>query len=104
MATVLSSKKLLAFVADHELGAFADELGINVTGSDPRGEIGAALPKFSRARLIRALLRATSAYISMLRDVVCFLESRDSKVRTTGFIVALPTGRRDLQGQRTLTC
>lgn len=33
----------------------------------------------------------------MLQDVVCFLESCESQVRTTGFIVALPAGLRDLR-------
>jgi hypothetical protein len=97
MATPISYKTLLTLVADDELGAFADALGINVASLDPRSEIKAALPKFSRAHVLRAILRVASTYISMLRDVVCLLQSCASQVRTTGFIVSLPAGLRDLR-------
>jgi hypothetical protein len=87
---MLDAKDLLKLVSNSELEPFAKLLDCTLTTPNPREELAVVIQSCSRTKVLSALIAINGVWLTMMRDVVQFLERKNVSMRTTGCIIALP--------------
>jgi hypothetical protein len=90
MPQALNPVELLKLISNTEIESFAELLNCRLTTSNPREELAAAIQNHSRTQVVSALISVNGVWLTMMRDVIRFLEKCDASLRTTGFVLAIP--------------
>ena len=92
MAKAFTPEELLNLVADDEVERVAEVLGVDLGAHGARQTLLEAARRLPRSAILSALLRANTATIRMLGDIIRFLELQGVKLRTTGIVLSLFDG------------
>lgn len=86
----LDPVELLKLIPDRELESFAKVLGYELADPNSRKELADKIRSHSRSKIVSALIAVNGVWLTMMRDIVGFLERCNVSMRTTGCVLSLP--------------
>lgn len=93
----LDPVELLKLIPDQELEPFANLLGDGLTDPTSRTELADKIRNHSRSKILSALIAISGVWLTMMRDIVGFLQRCDVTMRTTGCVLFLPINGEETQ-------
>ena len=95
--TTLDPVELLKLIPDQELESFAKLLGHELTYPNSRQDLADKIRNHSRSKVLSALIDISGVWLTMMRDIVGFLEGCHVTMRTTGCVLFLPINGEETQ-------